>query len=152
MRSGGIWLAVLGLAGMIYGLTMNTTVASHDGTRVHNIGLMDDRRAVQNAAGFVFLAGVVLIGFGSMRPREPGRRPAPMPTTAERALLPDEKARADALAAIRASAVLRDTQEPISAWVKVGIAAALLLVAGFAWYHSSGQREMTSAEIRAGAN
>ena len=39
------------------------------GTRVHNIGLMQDRQNLQILGGIILLAGVLLIGFSAMRPR-----------------------------------------------------------------------------------
>lgn len=71
MRKFGFFLAGAGLVWALYAFNIDTTVSteSYYGggfSRVHNLGLMDDRRNHLLAAGFTALIGVVLIGFGSV--------------------------------------------------------------------------------------
>jgi len=80
MKGLGLFLIALGALGLLAGLQMGTTVTTPSQTvgfgefstyvpsqSVHNIGLMDQRRNVLIAAGFVFVAGIILYGFGAYR-------------------------------------------------------------------------------------
>ena len=80
MKGLGLFLIALGALGLLAGLKMDTTVYVPSQTvgfgefstyvpsqSVHNIGLMDQRRNVLIAAGFVFVAGIILYGFGTYR-------------------------------------------------------------------------------------
>lgn len=91
MKSAGIILVVVGALWALIALNMDTTVETGGErigsgaypinvpkTRVHNIGLMDERRNHLIIASVVALAGIMLFGFGSISPAAPRVLP---PTT-----------------------------------------------------------------------
>lgn len=75
MRKIGFLLIAIGLVWAAFAFNRDTTVSAGGyfgvpAERVHNIGLMEDRRNETILAGVVFLAGILLVGFGSLRPEE----------------------------------------------------------------------------------
>ena len=68
---------VLAVVGAVWGWNVynkDTTVPVPDlglgyvtSQRVHNVGLVEDRNSQIMMSGFMFLAGIVLIGFGSIK-------------------------------------------------------------------------------------
>jgi len=71
----GVITLIVGFVTLVSALNMETTVVVHpyhDGSwigpeeRVHNIGLMDERRNWLIVAGIILLAGILLLGFGSL--------------------------------------------------------------------------------------
>lgn len=55
-----ITLMIIGALVMITGWTMDTTVSTSFGQRVHNVGLMNEQNQRTQLGGIVFIAGVVL--------------------------------------------------------------------------------------------
>jgi hypothetical protein len=79
MKPLGIILLAIGFALGIFGFSMDTTVESGGQTigsgqysvrvpitRVHNIGLMEDRRLLLYGAGLSLLLGAIFTGFGTL--------------------------------------------------------------------------------------
>ena len=75
MRKFGFFLTGVGLVWALYSFNMDTTVRTESyygggisipSQRVHNLGLLEDRRNNLLGAGFTVLIGVILIGFGSV--------------------------------------------------------------------------------------
>lgn len=79
MKNLGYFLFALGIIIAAFGLSMDTTVESGGQTigsgdysvtvpksRVHNLGLMDDRRTILYGAGLSLLLGAIFIGFGTL--------------------------------------------------------------------------------------
>lgn len=79
MRTFGMFLVVAGLIWAVIAFNMSTTITTDSETigsgeysvyvpsqTVHNIGLMEERRNHLILSGLTVLAGVILIGFGSM--------------------------------------------------------------------------------------
>jgi hypothetical protein len=82
---GGCWLSglgwlllVAGTSGLIYAASLDTSVATGDGftgslyaprSRVHNIGLLNDKQNALIMSGVVTLAGAVLVAAGAVRRR-----------------------------------------------------------------------------------
>ncbi|MDO8863724.1 hypothetical protein Q6D67_18690 [Haliea sp. E1-2-M8] len=64
MKTFGAILVVIGILWALMALAMDTTVRS-GGTRVHNVGLVEERRTHLTLAGVATLAGVILFGFGA---------------------------------------------------------------------------------------
>ena len=72
MRSTGQVLIVIGVLILVAAFSMDTTVSSssaYSSGRVHNIGLMDERRNWLLLGGFLVLTGVLLVGFGTLAER-----------------------------------------------------------------------------------
>lgn len=86
MRTFGVFLVFVGLIWAVVAFSMSTTITTDSETigsgeysvyvpsqTVHNIGLMEERRNHLILSGLTVLAGVILVGFGSMaRQGEPG--------------------------------------------------------------------------------
>ena len=66
MRVLGILFLVLGVAGLLYGLQLDTSVATSSGIRAYNIGLLLDRQSIIISSGVLALAGALLYGFSSL--------------------------------------------------------------------------------------
>ena len=92
MKGFGIFLVVAGLMWALIAFNMNTTVTSESqrfgsgeyaidvpAVTVNNLGLMETRRNHLMFSGLTILAGVVLIGFGSIssQPKTDGLRACP---------------------------------------------------------------------------
>lgn len=69
MRVIGIVLIAVGCIGGCASCAEDTTVSTDGGSRVHNIGLMDERRNHLIVSGFAAIAGVLLYGFGELSVR-----------------------------------------------------------------------------------
>ncbi|MEN9706403.1 MAG: hypothetical protein RLZZ393_2282, partial [Pseudomonadota bacterium] len=76
MQVSGAVLIVIGLIWLLLAANMKVTVTAGGQTfgkfhvptsRVVNVGLMDDRRNQLMLGGLITLAGVILLGFGSLR-------------------------------------------------------------------------------------
>lgn len=102
MRPFGLFLIGLGLIGLVTAMGMDTTVETGGETlgsgefsfrvpksRVHNIGLMDERRNFLIASGVGILAGAILFGFGTVAG-----------TSSPRALAETSSARAQAVGTV----------------------------------------------------
>jgi hypothetical protein len=64
MKGLGLFLIALGALGLLVGLCMDTSVDVPGlSERVHNVGLMDQRRNLLIAGGFVLLGGLLCCGF-----------------------------------------------------------------------------------------
>ena len=77
MRPLGLVLIAIGAIGLLIAFNMNTTVevrtprtigdyTFNETERVHNIGLMDERRNWLIVSGLVLVAGVLFFGFGAL--------------------------------------------------------------------------------------
>jgi len=77
MRTVGVWLVIIGIIWAIVAFNMNTAVHTSSYEAVNNIGLMDDRRNHLMFSGLTILAGVILIGFGSVQRSVRGNKPCP---------------------------------------------------------------------------
>lgn len=84
MKKFGYFLFALGIIIAAFGLNMDTTVETDGQTigsgeyavtvpksRVHNIGLMDDRQTILYGAGLSLLLGAIFIGFGTLATNAP---------------------------------------------------------------------------------
>lgn len=70
MKGLGVILIVLGGAGLVYALRMDTTVVvPGQSERVSNLGLMDQRRNVLIVSGLVLLGGFIFTGMAGMSSR-----------------------------------------------------------------------------------
>lgn len=70
MRKIGIFVLVLGLIGLIFTLNMDTTVESgrgFDRSRVHNIGLMNEKQNYLLVSVAMAIAGVVILALGGRK-------------------------------------------------------------------------------------
>lgn len=65
MKGFGIFLLLLGAIAFFVGFSMDTTVSSEFGARIHNIGLMNDRQNIIVFAGAVAIIGAIFVGFAS---------------------------------------------------------------------------------------
>jgi hypothetical protein len=99
MKGLGIFLIAVGVFGLLAAMNMDTTVEvpglpgrtigfgefstyipSVPSQRVHNVGLMDQRRNWLILSGFVFVGGLVLSGFGILSEQARiGNRPGNIP-------------------------------------------------------------------------
>jgi hypothetical protein len=62
MRKVGIALLAIGFIGLLFGLSMDTTVASDDPTRrIHNIGLMSEKQNVLLVSGVLAVIGALFM-------------------------------------------------------------------------------------------
>jgi hypothetical protein len=65
MKTTGTILVWLGILGLVVSFAMDTTVETNSGFgRVHNLGLMEERRNYILVASLVIVAGVLFYGFG----------------------------------------------------------------------------------------
>jgi hypothetical protein len=67
MKGFGILLLVIGALTLFVGFGSDTTVATDDGRRVHNIGLMNEKQNTILFGGAIAIIGAVFIGFGGRR-------------------------------------------------------------------------------------
>lgn len=80
MKQLGLVLVALGLFGAVFAFSMDTTIETGGDTigsggfsitlpksRVHNLGLIEQRRIFLYTSGLVILVGVILFGFGSIQ-------------------------------------------------------------------------------------
>jgi|SRR5262245_30172506 len=94
MKKGGIVLIIVGIAWTLLAFSMNTTVETGGERigsgrfaidvpkkRVHNIGLMEERRNYLAIGGVMVVAGILLFGFGSLSTPAQRRRIQPMSST-----------------------------------------------------------------------
>jgi hypothetical protein len=84
MKKFGFFLFLLGIIIAVFGMSMDTTVETGGQTigsgeyavtvpksRVHNIGLMNDRQTILYSAGLSLLLGAIFIGFGTLAKNAP---------------------------------------------------------------------------------
>lgn len=76
MNAVSLIFAVLGTIGMIFALSMDTTVTTDFGARVHNIGLVSDRQTYSLVSGFMLLVSAVLFGFSTLRQSSANQKPS----------------------------------------------------------------------------
>ena len=71
MFKNGIVLVFVGLCGIAFGLSMDTTrdVAAIGFSRIYNIGLMEQQRDWLGLSALSIVCGVMLIGFDTMAKR-----------------------------------------------------------------------------------
>lgn len=67
MKGFGILLLVLGALILLVGFGSDTTVATDDGRRVHNIGLMNEKQNTILFGAAIAIIGAVFIGLGGRR-------------------------------------------------------------------------------------
>lgn len=72
----GIFLIAIGIVGLVYFMQMDTAVyidtPGADGMykKIHNIGLMNEKSNMINVSGIVFLAGIILVSFPTIKKQE----------------------------------------------------------------------------------
>lgn len=81
MRGFGFLVLIVGVLVLIVGASMDVTVATSAGSRVYNIGLMNERSNLFTFGGIACLIGVLMVLFG-------GRRQSDHATTPTRELRP----------------------------------------------------------------
>ena len=69
MRATGIVLLFIGAIAFFVVFTMDTSVATDFGGRVHNIGLMNDGQNIIIVAGVLAVIGAIFVGFASKSPQ-----------------------------------------------------------------------------------
>lgn len=65
MKGWGIFLIIVGIICAFIAITMDTSVETNYGNRVHNLGLMNLQSNLLISAGISFISGILLIGFNS---------------------------------------------------------------------------------------
>ena len=69
MKTWGWILVVIGAIAAVTAIFMDVSVGgSNPFERINNMGLMDERRNILSIGETFFLAGIVLLGFGSLSP------------------------------------------------------------------------------------
>lgn len=66
MKPLSLILCTIGIIGIFFALSMDTSVATYGGDRIHNIGLISDRQNYVIASGILLLVGVILFGFSTI--------------------------------------------------------------------------------------
>lgn len=67
MKGLGILLVVVGVLALLIGFGSDTTVATDNGGRVHNIGLMNEKQNTILLGGVLSILGALFIGFSGRR-------------------------------------------------------------------------------------
>lgn len=67
LRGFGIILLVVGLCGLVWALNLDASVATEYGTRINNIGLLNDKQNYLIASGVAALIGLLLVLAGRER-------------------------------------------------------------------------------------
>ena len=73
MKPLSLLLLLLGGIGILLAVTMDTTVVTASGGRVHNFGLMSDRQTYMILSGIVLIAGTIFYGFSATRQPTEGK-------------------------------------------------------------------------------
>lgn len=69
MRTTAIAILFIGAIAFFVGFTLDTSVATMNGGRVHNIGLMNDRQNIIIVAGVLAVIGAIFFGFATVLPQ-----------------------------------------------------------------------------------